>query len=406
MRVLATCLPGHGHFNPMLPLAHALTRAGHEVAFATAEDFCPRVVAAGFTAFSAGLSLSRQMAEARDRYPEQDAMKGAARFESFVPRMLAGVAAPARAEDLVPLVERWKPDVLVHDETEFAGPLAAAVAGIPHADHSVGILRPLAMARLAGETLAPLRERWKVDVGRLGPFGGMFTYLYLDVAPPTLQSPEIAKIAVAHPVRNAEVRAGAEGGELPGWFRSMPEAPLVYVSLGTVFNGKAGEVFAAVLEGLADEACNVILTVGHDNDPADFGPQPDHIHIERFIPQSLLLSHCDAVVNQGGTAVLSILACGLPLLLLPLGANQFHNAAACTAAGVGRQLLPGEVTAEAVRRDVRALLDDPALAARARLVQAELEAMPAPEVGVELLERLATERQPLPRRSGPTVTAR
>ena len=95
MRVLATCLPGHGHFNPMLPLAQALVGADHEVAFATAEDFCPRVVQAGFPAFPAGLSLERQMAEARLRYPEQDALEGAARFESFVPLMLAGVAAPA-----------------------------------------------------------------------------------------------------------------------------------------------------------------------------------------------------------------------------------------------------------------------------------------------------------------------
>nr|MDQ3575945.1 hypothetical protein [Actinomycetota bacterium] len=40
------------------------------------------------------------------------------------------VAAPARAADLVPLVESWKPDLLVHDETEFAGAVAAAVAVI------------------------------------------------------------------------------------------------------------------------------------------------------------------------------------------------------------------------------------------------------------------------------------
>ena len=31
MRVLCTCLPGHGHFNPMLALAQGLTRAGHDV---------------------------------------------------------------------------------------------------------------------------------------------------------------------------------------------------------------------------------------------------------------------------------------------------------------------------------------------------------------------------------------
>ena len=381
----------------MLPLAQALARAGHEVAFATAGDFCPRVVEAGFPAFPAGLSLGRQMAEARARYPEQDAMKGGLRFESFVPRMLAGVAAPARAEDLVPIVRRWRPDVLVHDETEFAGPVAAAAAGIPHADHSVGILRPLAMARLAGQVLAPLCERFDVDVARLGPFGGLFTYLYLDVAPPRLQSAEISKIAVAHPVQNATVDAGSEGMTLPAWVTHLPDAPIVYVSLGTVFNSQAREVFAAVLEGLRDEKVNVIVTVGNDNDPADFGPQPEHIHIERFIPQSLLLPYCDVVVNQGGTAILPILAHGLPLLLLPQGANQFHNAAACAAAGVGRQLLPDEVTAGAVRREVRALLDEPSLGEQARRVQQELAGMPGPERGVELVERLAEERQPLPR---------
>jgi UDP:flavonoid glycosyltransferase YjiC (YdhE family) len=101
------------------------------------------------------------------------------------------------------------------------------------------------------------------------------------------------------------------------------------------------------------------------------------------------------VVNQGGTAILAILAHGLPLLLLPQGANQFHNAQACVAAGVGRRLLPGDVSADAVRREVRALLDDPALRQGARRIQAELAAMPGPEHGVALLERLAAQRRPL-----------
>jgi len=385
----------------MLPLAQALAQAGHEVAFATAETFCPRIVEAGFPAFPAGLTLAQQMAEARTRYPEQDALSEAVRFESFVPRMLAGVAAPARAEDLIPIARAFGPDLLLHDETEFAGPVAAAVVGIPHADQSVGILRPLAMGRLAGETLAPLCERWGVDPTTLGPFGGLFRYLYLDVAPPSLQSAEISRIAVAHPVQNAAVPAGAEGQRLPDWVGQLADRPVVYVSLGTVFNSQARGVFVAVLEGLRDEKVHVIVTVGNENNPADFGPQPDHIHIERFIPQSLLLPYCDVVVNQGGTAILPILAQGLPLLLLPQGANQFHNAAACVAAGVGRQLLPGEVTAEAVRREVRALIDEPALGERARHVRDEIRAMPGPERGVELLEQLAAERQPLARLAVP-----
>jgi len=393
MKVLCTCLPGHGHFNPMLALAQGLARAGHEVAFATAQDFCPHIERTGFSAFPAGMALARQMEEARRRYPEQDALKAMDRFEQFVPRMLAGVAAPARAADLVPLVERWQPDLLVHDETEFAGPVAAARAGIPWADQSVGILRPLTMSRLAARTLAPLGERHGVDVG---PFGGLFRYLYLDVAPPSLQSSEIGEIAVAHPVQNATFEPGAEGEGLPGWVEELPpDRPVVYVSLGTVFNARAGDVFASVLEALRDEPVTAVVTIGPGNDPRSFGPQPDHVHVERFIPQSLLLPYCDAVVNQGGTAILPILAHGLPLLLLPQGANQFHNAAACLAAGVGRRLLPGEVTPEAVRREVRALLDDPGLREAASRVQKELAAMPGPDRGVALLERLATDRQPL-----------
>ncbi|MDQ6725637.1 MAG: glycosyltransferase [Actinomycetota bacterium] len=399
MKVLCTCLPGHGHFNPMLALAQGLARAGHEIAFATAADFCPHIEGTGFPAFPAGLPLARQMEEARRRYPEQDGLKAMERFEQFVPRMLGGVAAPARAADLVPLVDRWRPDLLVHDETEFAGPLAAARAGIPWADQSVGILRPLAMARLAGETLAPLCREYGADVG---PFGGMFRYLYIDVAPPSLQSSEIAEVAVAHAVQNATIEPGAEGESLPEWVpRLPPDRPVVYVSLGTVFNARARDVFAAVLEGLRSEPVTAVLTIGTDNDPADFGPQPDHVHIERFIPQSLLLPYCDAVVNQGGTAILPILAHGLPLLVLPQGANQFHNAQACVTAGVGRQLLPGEVSPDAVRRDVRALLDDPGLREAARRVQGELADMPGPERGVELLEQLAAERRPLTRSPGP-----
>ena len=55
MRVLFTTQPGSGMFNPLVPFAHALTRAGHTVAFASADCFRPDIEAVGFTAFPAGL---------------------------------------------------------------------------------------------------------------------------------------------------------------------------------------------------------------------------------------------------------------------------------------------------------------------------------------------------------------
>ena len=390
MKVLGTCLPGHGHFNLMLAVARALADAGHEVAFATAADFCPRVEAAGFAAFPAGLSLAEQVAEARRRFPEEDRLPGRERFESFVPRMLAGVAAPSRAAELVSVVRRWEPDVLVHDETELAGPIAAAVAGIPYADQSVGILRPLGMFRLAAEVLRPLWGQWDVD---LGPLAGMFRYLYLDVCPPSLQSPEIDSVEVAHPVKNVDIPP-APGETLPEWVAELPPVPTAYVSLGTIFNRDVA-VYGTILEGLRGHDLNVIVTVGNQNDPAALGPQSPNVHVERFIAQSLLLPYCDVVVNQGGTAILPILSYGLPLLVLPQSANQFHNADALVAAGVARRLLPSEVTPEAVGAEVRRLLDDPGFRGSGERLAAEIEAMPGPEEGVGLLERLARDRQPI-----------
>jgi UDP:flavonoid glycosyltransferase YjiC (YdhE family) len=390
LRVLCTCLPGTGHFLPMVPLARALTEAGHTVAFATAGEFGPSVQKAGFTAFPAGVSLPQQLEEAGRRYPEANMPPGKERFEAFVPRMLAGVAAPARAADLVAIIGDWHPDLIVHDETDFGGPIAATKFDIPYADQSVGILRPLGMARLAATILEPLCHDWDID---LGPFGGLFRYLYLDVCPPSLQSPEIQQVPVAHPVHNQSA-GDVQDEALPSWFDSLPHRPVVYVSLGTVFNRDLA-VFRAILDGLRDEPHTVIVTIGRDNDPAALGAQPDHIHVERFIPQSLILPHCEVVVNQGGTAVLDILGHGLPILVLPQGANQFHNAEMCVAGGVGRRLLPEEVNAAAVRHELSILLDDPRYGERARGVQQEFQAMPGPEEGVRLLEQLERARKPL-----------
>jgi UDP:flavonoid glycosyltransferase YjiC (YdhE family) len=397
MRVLCTCLPGYGHFNPLVPLARALARAGHEVAFATAADFCPRVERAGFRAFAAGLGMRQQMELAARRYPQEAALPpGKERFETFVPRMLAGVAAPARAADLIPLARRWRPHVVLHDEAEFAAPVAADVLGVPYASQSIVLLRPWRMTRLTGEVLAPLCREWGVDLGELA---GLYRYLHLDACPPSLQEKHIEEVLTAHPLANTSDLDTAEGEELPAWVAALPARPTVYVTLGTVFN-RDRQVLSTILHGLREEPVNVIATVGYNSDPADLGPQPEHVHVERYIPLSLLLPHLDLVVTQGGTSILPALGAGLPLLVVPQGADQFHNAEACERRGVGLRLLPHELAAEAVCASVTRLLGETSFASNAAAVADEMARMPGPEEGVRLLERLARHAQPLLRDGG------
>jgi MGT family glycosyltransferase len=137
--------------------------------------------------------------------------------------------------------------------------------------------------------------------------------------------------------------------------------------------------FAPLLAGLTGEAVEVVVTVGELNDPAAFGGLPPAVHVEKWLPLSPLLPHCDAVLCHAGTGTtLAALAAGLPLVLVPQGADQFDNARACERAGAARILMPDHITPAAVRDAVRTVLrDDSSERAAARTVAAEIAAMPS-----------------------------
>jgi UDP:flavonoid glycosyltransferase YjiC (YdhE family) len=113
------------------------------------------------------------------------------------------------------------------------------------------------------------------------------------------------------------------------------------------------------------------------------------VRVERYVPQNLVLAHCDVVVSHGGSGtVLAAITLGLPQLCLPQGADQFLNAAAVSAAGAGISLMPGQATAEAVRDAVSRLLGDASFRDAARSISASIASMPSTEVVAALLETL------------------
>jgi UDP:flavonoid glycosyltransferase YjiC (YdhE family) len=86
---------------------------------------------------------------------------------------------------------------------------------------------------------------------------------------------------------------------------------------------------------------NILATVGPNGDPAELDVDPSRVHIERFVPLSDLLTGVSAVVaHGGGGTVLAALSRGLPLVLLPQGADQFLNARRVASAHAGIVLLP------------------------------------------------------------------
>ncbi len=223
-------------------------------------------------------------------------------------------------------------------------------------------------------------------------------YLTLAAVPPRFLHHEAWISPVSHFLRPSIFdRSGDEG--LPAWLAGLPPRPTIHATLGTIFNragpGRGRDPFQDIIAALRDEPVNLVVTVGRNVDPARFGPQPPQVRVERYVPQTLLLPHCAAVVAHGGwNTIMAALDHGLPLVLLPLGADQPHNARHCVALGVGRALAPDDRTPGAIREAVRAVLADPSYHRQAAQLREELRALPGPEAAVALLERLAADGTP------------
>lgn len=394
MRVLFTALSGAGSLHPHVPLAKALDAAGHEVAFAAAKSACSAIDAVGFRTFPAGYDRPSD-----ERQPLAAILRAQVGEKNFLPLddMFAGFLAPRMVPDLLAIAGAWRPEVIVRDPLEFGGCIAAELLGIPVATN--------------GPFFAPWQGAWagppdqfakpNLDVLRhrfgLPPDPNLtmlHKYLYLASLPPSFPHPDLVLPPTLHYVYTAGFNQS--GNELlPGWVAELPPLPTVHASLGNIFHRTPG-VFTAVIEGLRDQKINVILAIGRDQDPSGFGPLPANVRIERYIPHSLLLPHCDAIITHCGFS--STMACiehGLPMIAIPLAGDQFANAARCAALGAASVVAPDNRTPEAIRIATMEVLGDPRYREGAMSLRQAFESLPSIEYGVALLDKLTSTKEPV-----------
>jgi UDP:flavonoid glycosyltransferase YjiC (YdhE family) len=392
VRFLFTFTGGNGHFLPTLPMARALVRRGHRVGYACQEAMVSTVEAKGLAAFATGGPTlldpsTRRPLVAVDRDAE----------ERVIRLGFAHRTARARTPRLVDLAARWRPEVIVRDELDFAAAVAAESLGIAHASVVVlaagGLVRPDVVA----EPLSALRG----DYG-LGPdphLEMLHRYLTLVPVPRSYRHPADPLPATAHHVRPAILDRGDDETDTgAAWERSEAggQPATVYFTLGTVFHQESGDLFTRVLAGLRDLPLRVIVTVGHEIDPAELGPQPSNVRVERFLDPARLLPRCDVIVSHAGSGTaIGSLAFGVPSVLLPMGADQPLNADRCADLGVAQVLDASSSTPEEIGRAVTTVRADPTYRAAATRIRDEITALPGPADGARLLERLGDERAPV-----------
>lgn len=384
MRVLITTPAGFGHVHPMVPLAQAMLARGHDVLWAAPADGVGRVERTGIRAVATCPAGLTRPDDVRRRYPELDALPPVEVPDVLFGKMFGATATPPMLAQLVPVAFDWRPDLVVADAAEFAGHIVAAELGVPSVTKGFGPLLPERRVAAAGDEVAGL---WRSRGLEPRPYGGSYDHLYLDIYPPELPARD-----ATHVPRRQLLRPAVDDGQLETAAplplpRARPDAPLVYVTMGTVFNDPAP--LEVVLEALGRLEVRALVTVGPEADPAVLGARPSHVRIERYVPQSLVLPHCDVVVSHAGSGtVLSTLTLGLPQLCLPQGADQFLNGAAVASAGAGISLMPGQATADAVGDAVARLLGEPSFGDAADRVRASIASMPSPSQVAATLETL------------------
>jgi UDP:flavonoid glycosyltransferase YjiC (YdhE family) len=401
--MLFTSAAGHGHIAPMLPLAQAALRGGHDVMFATGPGAVPEIEAAGLAHVTVGQSGADAPAVYHSTYPPESLadLSATERLVHLFVHLLVERLAPAMAADLVPFAQQWQPDLVVSNPTAVAGKLAA-VTGAAHVQHGFSAPAP-------GPAIPAIQVAYEALFSDWGVGDAVATSYaqepYLSIWPTGLNG-EVADFLHSDmwPLRPENVVPLAAAGPKPDVLEGLPYERTAYVTIGTTFNKTSAEL-ERVVAALAGEGVNLVATTGVDGAPERFGTQPPHVRVERFVPQRLLLPHCDVVVCHGGAgSVLGALAHGVPLVMFPLAADHHIIAAQVEAAGAGlvcspvpsatgTRVPPGDAQAELVAA-FRLALGDPTFKDNARRVGREIISMPPPSDVVGLLEAYVARGRP------------
>src|ERR1035438_720576 len=146
-RALFTFTGGSGHFLPTVPFAQVLRERGHRIMYACQEGMVPTVVSAGWPAAASG----------GDTLLDPQARRPLAAGDR------AGLGLGVRPLFPLEIAGEGRPDLIVRDEVDFAGAVAAEVLGLPHAAVVVIAAGGFLRADVVGEPRAQLRERQRSE---------------------------------------------------------------------------------------------------------------------------------------------------------------------------------------------------------------------------------------------------
>ncbi len=388
MRVLVSTTAGAGHLAPLVPFARALVDAGHEVVVAAPASFASAVEKAGFTHHPFADAAEDELAAVFARLPHMSNHDGNA---TVMTEVFGRIGARAALPGLRSLVERWRPDLVLRDSAEFASFVVADTEDIPYATVGVSL-------DSFEEAFLPGLEGPLAELGAHGGVAGLRSSPRLSLLPPAYEGATALASGTTMRFRDDAPdgpAATAPAKPLPDWWPGSTD-PLVYVTFGSVAAaiGLFPTLYQGVAAAVADLPVRVLMTLGAA-DPEALGPLPANVHVEQWWPQADVMPHAAAMVGHGGSGTtLAGLAAGVPMVVVPLFADQPYNAARVEAIGAGIALEGGPAAVAGLADALRQVLDGDWYRAGAARIADQIARLPPVADAVPMLEEIAGHRRP------------
>ena len=342
--------PAYGHTNPTLPLVTELVRRGERVSYYSSEDFQQAIEQTGATFRSYG-----------ETFPFDAARASENQFTVFLEHLQASKLI---LERLLPYIRAERPDAILYDQLAVWGPYLAQILNAPTiCSVSMFVITPRMllsdpaqirnrlisgslvqqMRTLAAQISATYHVR-NVSIFDMANNQGQLNIVYTSRA----FQPDSSSFDDTYKFVGPSLLPRATAPAFP-YERLDPERPLIYISLGTLFNAQP-EFYRHVLAAFVQSRYQIVLSLGYKTPLAALGDIPANFIVQPSVPQLDILQRAALFITHGGmNSVSEALYYGVPLLSIPQSADQPWVTRRVVQLGAGKMLRRSHVHAQQLR---------------------------------------------------------
>ena len=169
-------------------------------------------------------------------------------------------------------------------------------------------------------------------------------------------------------------------------FKAHNDAPLLYVSFGSLGSGDTG-LLKRLMDVISTMPVRALFNVGDYE--SEYDTVPDNVQIASWYPQPSVISQSDAVIHHGGNNSFNeCLYFGKPALIMPYVWDGHDNAKRVAETGHGCQLHRNHWKPKELRATIESMLMNEAMQERLAATSTHMRSEPGPTKAAAILDQL------------------